>query len=198
LSVPLYLIALFLLLAAQVALTTRPGVVTYDSTQFEDALEKAWYVLILAKQNTPRAAKRFVNRVRYLAMRQRSYQEQVQWWERALFPQRLREPARKLDWKPIPEPLLVAMAAIEQMEGYWIYENSAFKHIVAEQFQELAKSFPASTSMAVTLLEMARAKHKQAFPDELGVQTKTNWASLPLYHDTFVVIWPRTDLSEAT
>ena len=198
LSIPLYLIAVFLLLAAQVVLTTRPGVQTTDSAEFKDALEKAWYAFILAKQNTPRAAKRFVNRVRYLAMRQRTYKDLAPWWDRAIFPQRLREPERKQDWKPIPEPLLVAMAAIEQMEGRWIYEESAFEHIVEEQFEELGKKFPSSDAMAVTLLGKARAEHKKAFPDDVVARRSMNWASLPEYHGTFVVIWPKTDLSEAS
>jgi hypothetical protein len=69
LSIPIYLLIVFLLLVANVVLTTRPGVVTCDSQPFADAMEDVWYPLVLAKQNTPRAAKRFVNRVRYLAIR---------------------------------------------------------------------------------------------------------------------------------
>jgi hypothetical protein len=56
--------------------------------------EKVWYTLVLEKQNTPRAAKRFVNRVRYLAMRQHYYRDQSSLWDRTLFPQRLASPAR--------------------------------------------------------------------------------------------------------
>jgi hypothetical protein len=196
LSLPLYVIAIFVLLAANVVLTTRSGVVTHDSKEFTDALECAWYAIILAKQNTPRAAKRFVNRVRYLAMRQRTYREDSTWWDRAIFTQRLHAPARAADWKPIPEPLLVAMAAIEQMEGRWVYENSAFSLIVNEEFTTLAEKFPAVISQAETLLETARNEHKKAFPDTVWKKTQADWPSLSLYHETFLIIWPRADVSE--
>jgi len=197
-SLPLGLVAVFLLLVANVVLTTRPGVVTHDSQQFTDALEKVWYPLVLAKQNTPRAAKRFVNRVRYLAMRQRGYLEEASWWDRALFPQRLRQPDRKEDWKPIPEPLLVAMAAIEQMESPWIYNQKAFKWIVDDEgIALLVENFPESFHGAAALLEKARNKHKQTFSGLIYLEQKADWRSLPTYRDTFLVIWPRADLAEA-
>lgn len=190
--VPLYLALLFLLLVANVVLTTRPGVVTQDSQQFTDAMEKVWYPLVLAKQNTPRAAKRFVNRVRYLAMRQRGYQEQASWWERALFPQRLREPARVKDWEPIPEPVLVALAAVEQLQPDWVYDETAFRQVVGDNgIAELSSKFPGSCPDAAVLLERARAKHKETFSDAMYLKTHADWKSLPAYRNTFLVIWPR-------
>jgi hypothetical protein len=197
-SLPLYLIALFLLLVANVVLTTRQGVVTHDSQQFTDAMEKVWYPLVLAKQNTPRAAKRFVNRVRYLAMRQRAYEEQASWWDRVLFPQRLREPLRKDGWKPIPEPLLVAMAAIEQMESPWIYDQSAFTCIVdGNGLAPVIQKFPETIPGAAKLLESARAAHKQVFSSTAYSERNADWRSLPMYRDTFLIIWPRVDILEA-
>ena len=130
LSVPLYLAGLFLLLVTNVVLTTRPGVVTRDSKQFTDAMGQVWYPLVLAKQNTPRAAKRFVNRVRYLAMRQRVQRDKATWWERTLFPQRLVSPKRSQDATRIPEPVLVAMAALEQMDPEWIYDDKEFQEVL--------------------------------------------------------------------
>ena len=154
LSVPLYLAAIFVLLVANVALTTRPGVVTHDSKEFTDAMEEVWYPLVLAKQNTPRTAKRFINRVRYLAMRQQGYQEHASKWERVLFRDRLREPARTPGWQPIPEPLLVALAAIEQLQPQWIYNEAAFEFIKGSNgINDLKSSFPASFPEAATLLE---------------------------------------------
>ena len=95
-------------------------------------MEKVWHPPVLAKQNTPRAAKRFVNRVRYLALRQRGYQQEASWWERILFPQRLRQPAIAKNWQPVPEPLLIAMAAVEQVQPIWIYDETAFQQVIGD------------------------------------------------------------------
>jgi hypothetical protein len=185
LSLPLYLLALFLLLVAQVVLTTRPGVETHDSPQFTNAMNKVWYRLVLAKQSTPRAAKRFVNRVRYLAMRQRGQQEKASWWEGLLFPHRLKDSVSAVDWSPIPEPLLVALAAIEQTEPAWIYDESEFRSLVKGNDLDLSTQEPET----VEFLEKCREAHRQAFPSSNGQHA--DWNSLPGYRNTFLKIWPR-------
>ncbi|HKP05148.1 MAG TPA: P-loop NTPase fold protein [Chthoniobacterales bacterium] len=47
-----------------------PANVVYDSAEFTKAL-RLWQPIISRKRNTPRSLKRFLNRVRYLAMKQR-------------------------------------------------------------------------------------------------------------------------------
>jgi hypothetical protein len=180
LSLPLYLTAIFLLLVANVVLTTRPGVVTHDSQQFTDAMEKVWYPLVLAKQNTPRSAKRFVNRVRYLAMRQRFYRDDASLWERTLFPQRLASPPRGKEYAKVPEPLLVAMAAMEQMEPSWVYDPVTFQGIVD------------GTNLPNNLLTTTREKHCTVFE-----QTRSQWNLLTKYREAFLAIWPRVSPEEA-
>lgn len=195
---PVYLTAVFLLLVANVVLTTRPGVVTHDSQQFTDAMEKVWYPVVLAKQNTPRAAKRFVNRVRYLAMRQRGFEERTSTWERILFPDRLRDPARSRDWEPIPEPLLVALAALEQMQPQWVYDDKAFDYITgSDGAAELSANFPAGLPNAIKLMEGAREKHKQTFASPIYQTEHADWTSLSIYRNTFRIIWPQSTPSEA-
>jgi hypothetical protein len=194
LPVPFYLLAVFLLLVTNVVLTTRPGVVTRDSKQFANAMDQVWYPLILAKQNTPRAAKRFVNRVRYLAMRQRGFQEKASWWERVLFPTRLREPARVEGWTPIPEPLLVAMAAMEQMEPLWVYDETVFT-CVARGDNLTALKPPANDPVERELLDAARKRHRELFPAQDSQKLKADWQSLPTYRNAFLVIWPRIDIT---
>jgi len=174
LSVPLYLAALFLLLVTNVVLTTRPGVVTRDSKQFTDAMGQVWYPLVLAKQNTPRAAKRFVNRVRYLAMRQRVQRSKATLWERTLFPQRLVSPKRSQDAARIPEPVLVAMAALEQMEPEWIYDEKEFQKVL-------------DGTALPPLAADARNRHKQLFAGSKNSQ----WSCLAQFRKTFLTIWPR-------
>ena len=180
LSLPLYLGAVFLLLVANVVLTTRPGLVTHDSQQFTDALGKVWYPLVLEKQNTPRAAKRFVNRVRYLAMRQRYYRDRASLWERTLFPQRLASPERAQKPPRIPEPIMVALAAMEQSDPAWVIDQDMFKHIVD------GKDVPKG------LLAAAREKHIEEFSSSKTSQ----WTCLPGYREPFLKIWPRLSPEE--
>jgi hypothetical protein len=180
LSLPLYLGAVFLLLVANVVLTTRPGVVTHDSQQFTDALGKVWYPLVLEKQNTPRAAKRFVNRVRYLAMRQRSYRDRASLWERTLFPQRLASPEHAQKPPRIPEPIMIALAAMEQSNPAWVIDQDMFKHIVD------GKDVPKG------LLAAAREKHIEEFSSS----TTSQWTCLPGYREPFLKIWPRLSPEE--
>ena len=90
-----WLVPLFLLLAATgVTLLHRPPVVERDSRTFREALTN-WLPLVAARQNTPREVKRFVNRVRLLAMRQR---------------------AEGQDAAVLDEPTLVALGALHHLD----------------------------------------------------------------------------------
>jgi len=191
LSLPFYGAALFLLLVANIVLTTRPGVVTKDSQEFTDALEKVWYPLVLARQNTPRSAKRFINRVRYLAMRQRQQSEKASWWEQVLFPQRLPEVDRSKSWQYIPEPLLVALAAIEALEPQWIYNPKSFTLVSSTDGLPNGEARADSISGAVELLKEARARHAKVFAQEPAGRPDARWSAVAQYRDTFVTIWPR-------
>jgi photosystem II stability/assembly factor-like uncharacterized protein len=95
LPVPVWLVPLAVLLAgAGLTLLRRPQVVEQDSRDFRRSLAN-WLPLVAARQNTPREVKRFVNRVRLLAMRQRAEG---------------RNPAR------LDEPTLVALAALHHVD----------------------------------------------------------------------------------
>jgi KAP family P-loop domain/Photosynthesis system II assembly factor YCF48 len=93
--------------------TRRPGVVVHDSEEFVAALE-AWQPLLMNYNRTPRALKRFMNRVRYLAMRQRPQEEEPTMWRmlRAALTGKRMPPPLMPDASPIPEPVLVALAAL--------------------------------------------------------------------------------------
>ena len=102
-------------------LTRRPDLVVKDSPNFVDAL-KIWHPLIHSRQSTPRTIKRFMNRIRYLAMRQRSPADpQLSWFGR-LFgtkgqPVGVRGEAgsavAEAPSEIIPDEALVALAALE-------------------------------------------------------------------------------------
>ena len=85
---------LVLLGATAITLIRRPHVVERDSRDFRTSLA-TWLPLVAARQNTPREVKRFVNRVRLLAMRQRAEGEA----------------AAHLD-----EPMLVALGALHHVD----------------------------------------------------------------------------------
>jgi hypothetical protein len=57
-----------------------PANVVYDSVKFIEALRR-WQPIISMRRNTPRSLKRFLNRVRYLAMRQRAVEPERSKWD---------------------------------------------------------------------------------------------------------------------
>ena len=128
-----------------------------DDKLFTNALV-VWYPLVLTTgaHNTPRAARRFQNRVRYLAMRQRALLQDPplslgERWLRSLLaapPARhvppLRLPDEDIDEGVVPEvaahlkaanvyvpePILVALAAIHEFDAQWIEDDGAFERVI--------------------------------------------------------------------
>lgn len=103
-------------------LSIPPGVVIRDSAEFEEALA-TWHPLIFSTRKTPRSIKRFLNRVRYLAMLQRSQSPEPTRWQQVLRWLRLgRAPEPATDGKApaIPERALVALAAIDYCRADWL------------------------------------------------------------------------------
>lgn len=111
-------LALMLLLAAW-RLSIPSDVIVQDSPEFEEAL-RIWHPLIMAKHNTPRSVKRFVNRVRYFAMRQSSEAEAQSVWQKlsvwaGFMP---KEEAKEVE--AVSESILVALSAIHHFEPDWV------------------------------------------------------------------------------
>ena len=100
-------------------LNRRRDLVVKDSSEFRKALE-SWHPVVVGRRLTPRALKRFVNRLRYLAMRQRPYPPSPPLWRTLL--DRLRRPSPPVAPEPvasverIPESALVALAALEEVD----------------------------------------------------------------------------------
>ncbi len=86
----------------------REPAVVYDSDEFSRALD-AWVPWILAKRDTPRALKRFINHVRYVAMRERAES-------------RSGAPEGKLD-----EQQLVALASLYHFDRRLVTDDAAFR-----------------------------------------------------------------------
>jgi KAP-like P-loop domain-containing protein len=158
-SWPFGLAVLALAAAGLGALRRVPQQPVADSAAFAKAITK-WHPIVLTEgaRNTPRTARRFQNRVRYLAMRQRALEEGPQFSPaerlvRSLIGVKSGKPAplMRLDdkqstpyeqWKQtresglerpvyIPEETLVALAAIHQFEPEWVRDEEQFKrHVV--------------------------------------------------------------------
>jgi hypothetical protein len=80
----------------------------------------------------------------------------------------------------IPEPLLVALAAIEQAEPGWIYDDSKFEAVVSGSIDVPQESIPKSSE----ILKTARAQH-------LNKWGATKWEDIRRYRKRFLEIWPQ-------
>lgn len=125
---------LFVALAAAACawlLSRQPDLVVKDSKEFEDAL-RIWHPVIYSKLRTPRSIKRFMNRVRFLAMRQRrqterkSYLSQLAVAVKRLFGVKPEETDEPTTEERIPESVLVALAAIQQWDAKHINDKDLF------------------------------------------------------------------------
>ena len=122
----------FLILGGGLWILTRPlNSIVKDSPGFMQALE-IWHPVVAARRKTPRSLKRFTNRVRYLAMRQRSLKESLTLLQRfeAAINRRLRRQqtsSSETGTAPfIPEPALVALCVADdfspnlvRLEAMW-------------------------------------------------------------------------------
>jgi KAP family P-loop domain/Photosynthesis system II assembly factor YCF48 len=147
--------AWMLFLLVQIA-QLRPETVVRDSSEFVGAL-KAWRPLIFKSAATPRALRRFQNRVRFLSMRQRRAPDERTWWKRTSdWLRRAPEPQpdSELETAPIPEPTLVALAAIYQSQPELLETG-----LTPEQAQSLV---PAPPWNAGALAEEV-SRHREQF-----------------------------------
>ncbi|HKW68847.1 MAG TPA: P-loop NTPase fold protein [Terriglobales bacterium] len=83
-----------------------------DSRKFEDARE-AWAPVIIQRFQTPRAIKRFLNRVRYLAMLEHPARQPLPFLEEWFAG---RAPANGSQVEGMPEDVLVALASFEAVD----------------------------------------------------------------------------------
>ncbi|HYA17380.1 MAG TPA: P-loop NTPase fold protein [Bryobacteraceae bacterium] len=125
--------------------TWRPDLEPDDSSEFTSAMD-AVLPLILSRTPTPRSVKRFVNRVRYIAMRIRQRQSD----DRPLW-RRLLSPTPPETQKPpsIPDGILVALAALDYWKPSSLDTDADLTQAVSE-WAELASFDPAAMSQCRT------------------------------------------------
>lgn len=103
-----------------IRLSRRSGSVIEDSPAFVQALEH-WFPFLAAERDlTPRSVKRFVNRVRYFAMMEGSFQPAQRWWEQlAGFFRRAPAVPAAATRGETQEELLVALATLHERHPEW-------------------------------------------------------------------------------
>jgi hypothetical protein len=153
--------------------------VVRDTKDFGDALA-IWHPWVTLKHRTPRSVKAFKNRVRYLAGAQRVEADPRNFFERLLAPARRWLAAQTRAADAIPEPLLVAMAAIhhcnpdwlEDDGGWWLIEQGQVEELLAKDRQQSTKEvngdYPVDVSdddhALAKVLEEAVERFKREFP----------------------------------
>ncbi|MCG8588575.1 MAG: P-loop NTPase fold protein [Proteobacteria bacterium] len=128
---------LLLAAAAGIALLRRPAVVVEDSPEFTRVLD-VWHPWIVARRATPRAIKRYLNRVRYLAMRQRRDDAGVDppFWRRLWH--RWREEESEAAHAPgLTESALVALSAIHHVDRSWVETDDGWERLMSAPTETL-------------------------------------------------------------
>ncbi len=154
-------------LAAWWAFSQRPELIVKDSPDFQKAL-KIWRTVIHSKATTPRDLKRFLNRLRYLAMRQRPQQQTPTYGEKvlqklaSLLGKRTTKAPSESPRNDLPESHLVALAALDA-SGF-VEREGEFQAALGGGLRgssEATRNHPA-------LLEAALEHHKANFEEKSG------------------------------
>jgi hypothetical protein len=125
---PLYLGMALALAAWAFRFATRPDVVVHDSDEFRRAL-RAWSpYIVAARQPTPRTAKKFLNRVRYYAMRQSAHTPPDTVVDVLLRRLGFRPPRAPQRQRALSEELLVALAAVQECAPDRLMEAAFYSH----------------------------------------------------------------------
>ncbi|PYV66018.1 MAG: hypothetical protein DMG97_30735 [Acidobacteria bacterium] len=129
-----------------------------DSPEFTEALDKWFPFLVTGREMTPRAIKRFVNRVRYFAMMEGSFRPVRRWWERlAQLLERKKQPPKEETIVTATggtrEDLLVALATVHERHPEWFTGD-------LESFLQAVRSVPSEViSRDVTAIDVDTYDH---------------------------------------
>lgn len=134
-------------LAALLQLATSLRVVEKDSPEFRDAL-RVWHKVIVAAKPTPRTIKRYLNRVRYLAMRLRSEPEPFGLLARLRTRWKLR--GREIFAEPTSpsDPNLVALAALHVQDPSQVESGTKLASLFSEPAETGSNELARATARA--------------------------------------------------
>ena len=178
------------LLPATVLFFTIMGLLTYilrkpdrivnDSSRFRDAL-RIWHPWVTLHRQTPRAIKRYLNRVRYIAMRYREEtdaEDEQQSVITKLLKSKSEAPEQiNTEDESIDESNLVALSAIFAVDESWIIDDEKFKQLHEGKLDVLLREkFPRQFSQKkgsreeiqvafMKPLENSIMQHQQEFGD---------------------------------
>lgn len=164
-----YGVAFVVLLAGSALLFRKPDRIVEDSKPFREAL-KIWQEWLLLRKQTPRTIKRFLNHLRYMAMRYRKEEEPRSIW------QRWKHGAKqnKGEQSDFAEPALVALHVLYFIEPSWVADAEKFERVRQRDFDELIDKLSdaehtessARKQLSKKLAETVE-KHQTAFRDEI-------------------------------
>ena len=135
-----------------------------DSPEFQDAMN-IWYELVRMRLKTPRALKRFVNRVRFYAMFQHSPAAPSSRWGRFLAQLRgaTAQTATAPQTASIPEQDLVALAALQHFDPPCLADDSAWGQIRFFSDSENPIGSEEPNSPALQVLSRCIHAHRERF-----------------------------------
>jgi hypothetical protein len=146
----------------QIAIRTKEGL---------PRLGKVWYPLVLEKQNTPCAGHAAT------LLRGPGFP-----FGTDLVPAAPGFTGARTEAARIPEPIMIALEAMEQSNSAWVIDQDMFQPIVDGKDKDVPKG----------LLAAAREKHIEEFSSS----TTSQWTCLPGYREPFLKIWPRLSSEE--
>ncbi len=176
-------------------LVQRPLRFTSDSKTFRDALT-IWYPWIVLVRRTPRTIKRFLNRLRYVAMRLRIEPDRLSLWERMkkqFFGEEL-QPAPDKPSEGVPEPVLVALGAIWHVDPGWVKDTDTLRELFSTDAENLVNklenAFPESVEQSEKIIDTAVGlanailKYKEEFGQDVDVLIEYREAFLDVLAET--------------
>lgn len=132
---PLAVMAVVLSRAGAWLLLRQPDAVEQDSPEFIEALN-FWLPLVYRRHPTPRAIKRFLNRLRYLAMFQKQ-ERPARPFAWTGFNGRSDPPEQPWSTEAIPEKILVTLAVLYDYRPSMLFDDSdggqAYESLLREQ-----------------------------------------------------------------
>ncbi|UCH40454.1 MAG: hypothetical protein JSU67_01750, partial [Gammaproteobacteria bacterium] len=168
----------------------RPADTNIEDTEGFTLALKRWYPLIYAVNPTPRAIKRFENRIRYIAMQARPPQQApdfidriIDWFE-SRWSQILRREVAETEPETIiaeaaefdiDDEMLVALGAVEALDSETIKENGT---------DEIEQLVLASTTELLGQMQMTEPKDDDQFVEQLNnlkefIDSRNAWPPTP-------------------
>ncbi len=158
-----YVLLFVMLLTGLILLFRKPDRIVEDSKSFREALQ-IWQEWLILRKQTPRTIKRFLNHLRYMAMRYRDDEEPRSLWQRWRY---RRQPEVRAVFS---EPSLVALSVLHYIEPTWVSSAEKFSQINQQKFDALLDEIEIDQASEAVTRERIReqfvktvAAHKKIF-----------------------------------